>query len=51
MRAWVAYCTFKTPNRDEGFYTVRNVLGADLLLQLNNNEGPRSFCTTFPGNI
>ena len=51
MRAWVAYCTFKTPHGDEGFCTVRNVLGANLLLQLANNEGPRSFYTTFPGNL
>ena len=31
MRAWVAYRTFKTPIRGVGFYTVRHVLGADLL--------------------
>ena len=31
MRAWVAYRTFRTPDRDVRFYTVRNVLGADLL--------------------
>ena len=31
MRAWVAYRTFRTPDRDVRFYTVRNVIGADLL--------------------
>ena len=31
MRAWVAYRTFRTPDRDVRFYAVRNVLGADLL--------------------
>ena len=31
MRAWVAYRTFRTPDRDVRFYTVLNVLGADLL--------------------
>ena len=30
MRAWVAYCTFKTPDRDARFHTVRHVLGTDL---------------------
>ena len=31
MRAWAAYRTFRTPDRDVCFYTVWNVLGADLL--------------------
>ena len=31
MRAWVAYRTFRTPDRDVRFYIVRNVLGAELL--------------------
>ena len=31
MRAWVAYRTFRTPDRDVHFYAVRNVLDADLL--------------------
>ena len=31
MRAWVAYRTFKIPDKNEGFYTVRHVLGADFL--------------------
>ena len=30
MRAWVAYRTISTPDRDVRFYIVRNVIGADL---------------------
>ena len=43
MRAWVAYRAFKTPKRNIGFYTVRHVLGSDLLGSGSNfNLGPRS---------
>ena len=41
MRAWVAYRTFRTPDRDVRFYTVRNVLGADLR-NSNSNFNLRS---------
>ena len=50
MRAWVAYRTFRTSDRDVRFYTVRNVLGSDSNFN-GNNVYTRGGQTTARGHL